>query len=93
MQKTDDLIIQMEEILERTFPCNFVNKEDFKLRAPLRIQNLFELQTDILQRAANFKIHGDIEIDDGHSFTYQVNVFFTMYFQRQLVKSRFSLYD
>ena len=82
MQKTDDLIIQMEEILGTSFSCNFIAKEDFKLRAPLRITNLIELHANILHRAASFKIHGDIEIDDGHSFTYQVQVFFTLYFQK-----------
>jgi hypothetical protein len=54
---------------------------------------LIDIQADILHRAAKFRIHGDIEIDDGHSFTYQVNVFFTLYFQKQIIKSRFSLYD
>lgn len=72
----------MEEILERTFLCNYKIKEDFRILAPTRIQNLFSLQTDILRRASQFSIHGDIEIDDGHSFTYQIHVFFTMYFQR-----------
>ena len=52
-----------------------------------------ELQLNIIERAAEFKIFGDIELDEGHSFTYQVNIFFTTYFQRQIVKSQFSLYD
>lgn len=70
MKKTDDLIIQMEDIIANSFPCNFVNRDDFKLRAPSRISNLIELHADILERAAEFQIYGDIEIDDGHSFTY-----------------------
>lgn len=60
----------MEEILAVTFPSNFTEKDSFKLSAPVRIQNVIQLQADILHRAAEFKIHGDIEIDDGHSFTY-----------------------
>jgi hypothetical protein len=46
-----------------------------------------------MERAAAFKISGDIEIDEGHSFAYQVRVFSTLYFQKQIIKSRFSTYD
>ena len=80
MQKTDDVIIKMEEILASTFPCNFKTKDNFNLHAPIRVNNLIELHANILQRADVFNINGDIEIDDGHSFTYQVHVFFTLYF-------------
>ena len=80
MKKTDDLIIQMEEVLANNFPCNYIPKSEFTLRAPTRVNNLIQLHADILNRASNFDIQGDIEIDDGHSFTYQVQVFFTLYF-------------
>ncbi len=36
---------------------------------------------------------GDIELDHGHSFSYQVTVFFPSYFQKQVIKSQFSVYD
>lgn len=93
MKKTDDLIIRVEELIANNFPCNYQSKADFVLRTPTRITNLVELHTDILHRARQFDLHGDIEIDDGHSFAYQVHVFFTMYFQKQIIKSQFGLYD
>ena len=79
--------------MSSSFESNVQSKESFTRRVPLRISNLMHLQTDILERAAAFNIHGDIEIDEGHSFTYQVRVFFSMYFQKQIIKSRFSVYD
>jgi len=93
MKKTDDLITRVEGLLSGSFPCNYQSKTDFTLRAPTRITNLMELHADILHRANQFDLQGDIEIDDGHSFTYQVHMFFTMYFQKQVIKSQFGLYD
>jgi len=66
--------------MSSSFESNVQSKESFTRHVPLRISNLIHLQTDILQRAAAFNIHGDIEIDEGHSFTYQVRVFFSLYF-------------
>ena len=35
-----------------------------------KLTNLMELQMRIIERAEEFKIYGDIELDEGHSFTY-----------------------
>ena len=39
------------------------------------------------------KIKGDIEIDHGFSYSYQVTVLFPSHFQLLILKSQFSLYD
>jgi len=36
---------------------------------------------------------GDVELDDGHSFCYQVSVFFLTYLQKQIIKGTFQSYD
>ena len=60
---------------------------------PNLINNQHELKLRILSQAEKFSIHGDIEIDHGYSFSYQITVKFPSYFQRQCIKSQFSLYD
>ena len=60
---------------------------------PNLVNNQHELKLRILSQAAQFGIHGDIEIDHGYSFSYQITVKFPAYFQRQCIKSQFSLYD
>ena len=82
MRKTDDLIIEFEELMSSQFQCNIQEKEAFVSRVPLRIGNLMHLQADILDRAAAYDLHGDIEVDEGHSFAYQVRIFSTLYFQK-----------
>jgi len=57
------------------------------------INNQHELKIRILQIAESFEIRGDIELDHGYSFSYQVTVRFPSHFQRQCIKSQFSLYD
>ncbi|CDW75700.1 UNKNOWN [Stylonychia lemnae] len=93
MRKSDDLIVQMEEILQVDYNSAKIQSNQYFTKAPTSITNVMELQLIIQERAAEFKIFGDIELDEGHSFTYQVNIFFTTYFQRQIIKSQFSIYD
>ena len=40
-----------------------------------------------------FGIHGDMDIDGGHSFAYNIFVFFPTYFKTQVIKSQFAIYD
>ncbi len=98
MKKTDDLIMEMEEILLEDYPAarsNYQNQIDsqsmgnqkdtqkskfgkipkfdvMEQRAPLRIQNIIEMYSRIEAMATQFSIRGNIEIDNGYSFTYQV---------------------
>ena len=60
---------------------------------PNLINNQHELKLRILAQAEPFGIQGSIELDHGYSFSYRVTVKFPSYFQRQCIKSQFSLYD
>ena len=52
-----------------------------------------ELKIKLKEISKEFDITGDIEIDNGHSFTYQIQVFFPVRFQEQVERSKFDLYD
>ena len=115
MKKTDDLILEMEEILLEDYPAQRINLENqitsqaksnqsssFKRvpkidtiveRAPLRIQNIIELYRRIETMAGDFGIVGDVEIDGGSPFTYQVQVYFTTYYRKQIIESTFGRYN
>ena len=43
--------------------------------------------------AKEFGISGDIEIDNSHSFTYQIQVYFPTHFQKQVLRTQFDWYD
>ena len=60
---------------------------------PNLINNQHELKIRILDTSNDFGITGNIEIDHGYGFSYQVTVKFPVYFQRQCIKSQFSMYD
>ena len=60
---------------------------------PNLINNLHELKIRIIESALLYDVDGDIEMDHGYSFSYRVTVKFPQYFQRQCIKSQFSLYD
>jgi hypothetical protein len=47
----------------------------------------------LLEIALKFGLTGDIEIDKGHSFAYNVTTFFPQYFKNQIVKNMFAPYD
>lgn len=46
-----------------------------------------------MDKAKVFEISGDIELDHGYSFAHQITMYFPFYFQKQVIKSQFSLYD
>ena len=60
---------------------------------PNFVNNQHELKIRILEAAEKYEIKGDIELDHGYSFSYRVTVKFPQYFQRQCIKSQFSIYD
>lgn len=47
----------------------------------------------IQDKASAFGLTGNIEIDNGNSFSYQVSVFFPSQFQKQVIRQQFSIYD
>ena len=61
--------------------------------APFMIDNSIELKVHILEKSLCYGIYGDIELDQGYSFAYQITIFFPTYFQRQIIKAQFSVYD
>ena len=70
----------------------YTQKSDHQL-APTMINNILELKIMILDKALEYGIYGDIELDQGYSFAYQITIFFPTYFQKQIIQSQFSLYD
>ena len=62
--------------------------------APRLVMDTALLKHKILENSAkSMKIKGDIEIDHGFSYSYQVTVLFPSHFQLLILKSQFSLYD
>ena len=57
------------------------------------ISNQHHLKIKIQDLSAKYGLTGDIEVDHGYPFTYQVTVKFPSIFQLQVIKSQFSLYD
>jgi hypothetical protein len=62
-------------------------------RLPSYISNSLELVSDILKRSEEYGIHGNIDLDQGYSFLYQIAIFFPMQFQKQVIKTTFRPYD
>ena len=57
------------------------------------VWNEIDLKLQLEAKAKFFGITGDMNIDSGHSFAYNIQVFFPTYFQTQVVKSQFAIYD
>ena len=53
---------------------------------PVLHTNVFEIKHNLQIISAEFGIIGDIEIDSGYSFTYQIEIFFPNYFKKQVAK-------
>ena len=62
-------------------------------RPPMLLCNNIELKLYLMDLSSEFEITGNLEVDNGHSFTYQIQVFFPVYFQEQVRKCVFDLYD
>lgn len=60
---------------------------------PLILANNIELKLQLQQLAKEFGITGDLEIDNGHSFTYQISVYYPTHFERQVQKLQFDWHD
>ena len=59
----------------------------------MRIQNIIELYQKIEGIASTYGILGNVEIDNGYSFSYQVQVYFMTYYQKQVIESSFGRYN
>lgn len=51
------------------------------------IDNSIDLKLKILEKSKEYGIYGDIELDQGYSFAYQITIYFPTYFQGQIIKS------
>ena len=102
---TSDLQQELKEVLENTYAKKY---EMFYTTVTAQIQNSWRADHDavpdyinnqhhlkikIVDLANKYALTGDIELDHGYAFSYQVNGIFTTYFQRQVIKAQFSLYD
>lgn len=91
--------LELKAIEENSY-CNvyanlFVNHTD-KIKnswksnhdiVPDLVTDQYSLKLEILSRSAVWNLNGDIELDHGYSFTYQITTFFPTYFQKQVIKS------
>lgn len=57
------------------------------------VDSLGLLKARLVGLAAEFGVSGNLELDHGHSFTYKIVVLFPHYFQMQVLKSTFEIYD
>jgi len=55
------------------------SRYDYELPAFI-VWNEIEMKLQLLDKASYFGIVGDINIDSGHSFAYNIQVFFPTYF-------------
>jgi hypothetical protein len=59
----------------------------------MKIQNFLELHERIHRIASSYGLEGNVEIDNGFSFAYQVQVFFTTYYQKLVIESSYGQYN
>jgi len=62
-------------------------------RLPVLHVLAIELKIHLKEISKEFDITGDLEVDNGHSFTYQIQVHFPVLFSKQVENSKFDLYD
>ena len=61
--------------------------------APDLVTNMPEMKVKIKSMAEQFGLTADLTQDNGFSFAYQLSLVFPTYFQRQIIKSSFTIYD
>ena len=54
---------------------------------PMTLWNEVELKIELAKISEEFSVAGDMEIDNGHSFSYSVTVFFPQKFQEQVIRN------
>jgi hypothetical protein len=60
---------------------------------PDLINNLPEAKSRIVNLAHIYGLKADLDQDNGYSFAYQLSLFFPTHFQKQIIRSQFSIYD
>lgn len=88
----EEQLVEFAEIMKNYYVFNYKNKilnksdkilnsmkSDHQL-APTMINNILELKVNIVDKALEYGIYGDIELDQGYSFAYQITIYFPTYF-------------
>jgi len=60
---------------------------------PMIFWNEIEMKVRLEKLAIQHRVQGNMEADNGHSFSYQVFVHFPQKFQHQVIKNQFAPYD
>jgi hypothetical protein len=60
---------------------------------PMITWNIIELKICIKEISLEFGISGNLDIDNGHSFSYSITVFFPSKFNQQAIMNKFAPYD
>ena len=60
---------------------------------PMVYWNEVELKIGLGGLATKFNVQGDMEVENGHTFSYSVMVFFPQHFQHQVIQNQFAPYD
>ena len=92
VKNTYHWVTYKEKVLNKADEIRHSMTYDHEL-LPTFISNTIELIIDILSRSAEYDIHGNIDLDQGYSFLYQIAIFFPLQFQKQVVKTTFKPYD
>lgn len=92
VKNTYHYVIYREKVIEKSDEIKFSINYDHE-RLPGFVSNSIELTFDVLNRSNEYDIHGNIDLDQGYSFLYQIAIFFPMHFQKQVVKTTFEPYD
>lgn len=92
IKNTYNYTIYREKVLNKADEINHSMLYDHE-KLPSFISNTLELTFDILSRSKVYGIQGNIDLDQGYSFLYQIAIFFPMQFQKQVIKLTFKPYD
>ena len=60
---------------------------------PMIFWNEVELKVGLGHLSTKFNVQGDMEVENGHTFSYSVMVFFPQHFQHQVIQNQFAPYD
>lgn len=67
-------------------------RPDYEITPDL-INNIPEMKMKIMDLCMPFGLTADLTQDNGFSFAYQLSLFFPTHFQKQIIKSEFTIYD
>jgi len=56
--------------------------QTFEEEIPVYFNNIIQLKALVWEKAKQFNVVGDIDIDNGHSFSYNITIMFPALFQR-----------